>query len=274
LKDNYTDSLKEAANAIHEADHVLISAGAGASVDSGLPDYRGNEGFWTAYPALKAQNITYREISSCDEFINNPRRAWGFYGHCLDLYQKSKPHDGYTILKNILDSKKGKGFVYTSNVDGFFERAGFNPNQIIEIHGSIHHLQCSVKCTNEVWHVNSLNVQVDPKSFLATSGLPTCPHCGKIARPNILFFNEGYWSGQRVYHQENNFQNWKRSLWGAKVVAIEVGAGGDIPFVRTESAKYDYHIRINPSEEEQTGKAIHIQDTGLSGLHALAEQLR
>jgi NAD-dependent SIR2 family protein deacetylase len=73
------DKLDEAANLIGQADSLIISAGAGIGVDSGLPDFRGNEGFWHAYPALKQANIDFYKIANPSAFENMPRRAWGFY---------------------------------------------------------------------------------------------------------------------------------------------------------------------------------------------------
>jgi NAD-dependent SIR2 family protein deacetylase len=56
--------IQRAAQLIHEADGVIIAAGAGMGVDSGLPDFRGNEGFWKAYPALAAARIDFQQAAS------------------------------------------------------------------------------------------------------------------------------------------------------------------------------------------------------------------
>ena len=137
--------FKFAAEQIAKADAIVIAAGAGIGVDSGLPDFRGNDGFWNAYPALAKAQINFTDIANPRVFHQQPELAWGFYGHRLDLYRKTVPHAGFGILKKWTDAKKGS-WVFTSNVDGQFQKAGFAKDQIHECHGSIHYLQCVDEC--------------------------------------------------------------------------------------------------------------------------------
>ena len=92
-------NYQQCAALIDYADGLLITAGAGMGVDSGLPDFRGSEGFWKAYPALANAGIHFQEIASPESFRSHPRQAWGFYGHRLNLYRHTLPHDGFRILK-------------------------------------------------------------------------------------------------------------------------------------------------------------------------------
>ena len=72
-----------------------------------------------------------------------PELFWGFYGHRMNLYRNTKPHYGYEALLDIVTkSDKIKDyFVITSNVDGMFEKSGFDTEKIWEIHGNIHYFQ-------------------------------------------------------------------------------------------------------------------------------------
>ena len=79
-------SLETAAELISQADALIITAGAGMGVDSGLPDFRSKDGFWKAYPALGWDDTDFVAIACPDAFRTQPRRAWGFYGHRLNLY--------------------------------------------------------------------------------------------------------------------------------------------------------------------------------------------
>ena len=90
--------LKLAAHPIKTADIMLFVTGAGMGVDSGLPYFRGNQGFWRAYPALKRSSLDFISIASPRAFRQQPEIAWGFYGHRLNLYRKTIPHVGYDIL--------------------------------------------------------------------------------------------------------------------------------------------------------------------------------
>jgi len=111
-------TILAAARAIKAAPAIAITAGAGIGVDSGLPDFRGDEGFWRAYPPLKRLGLSFVDMASPRWFFENPRLAWGFYGHRLALYRSTKPHRGFEILKSIATSKQHDGgyIVFTSNV--------------------------------------------------------------------------------------------------------------------------------------------------------------
>ena len=243
-------NFKRAAEAINNADALIISAGAGMGVDSGLPDFRGAEGFWQAYPALAKAKIHFQDIASPSAFRSNPLRAWGFYGHRLNLYRQTIPHEGFSILRRIGESMPKGMFVFTSNVDGQFQKAGFSSKQVYECHGSIHHLQCQHGCMADIWPTNDLQPQVDEESCLLTSDLPRCPHCGEIARPNILMFGDGGWLGYRSELQEANLKTWLDSVQNP--VIIEIGAGQSIPTVRQPVSR-------NGHQPALIGKAFNLQ---------------
>ena len=116
-----TTLFSRAAEAIQSAKHIYITAGAGMGVDSGLPDFRGDEGFWRAYPALRG--YPFQQMANPQWFIKDPTRAWGFYGHRLNLYRSTTPHDGYNVLRKWANQKDY--FVFTSNVDGAFQKGRF-----------------------------------------------------------------------------------------------------------------------------------------------------
>src|SRR5580698_4818950 len=103
--DTGTDMIEEqyqaAARAVRSADALLIGAGAGMGVDSGLPDFRGPEGFWKAYPPFQGRRFS--ELSTPHWFQTDPPLAWGFFGHRLNLYRAAIPHDGFHILRSWME---------------------------------------------------------------------------------------------------------------------------------------------------------------------------
>src|SRR5262250_1763780 len=109
-------ALERAARLIAEAEGLVIAAGAGMGVDSGLPDFRGSQGFWNAYPALGTREIGFTAIASPPTFRTEPRLAWGFYGHRLQLYRETVPHAGFALLKDWAARRPQGAFVFTSNV--------------------------------------------------------------------------------------------------------------------------------------------------------------
>ena len=80
---------------IKNSKNILITAGAGMGVDSGLPDFRGNKGLWKAYPPLEKLNFSFSDAANPYFFEKHPNLAWGFYGHRLNLYKNTLPHKGY-----------------------------------------------------------------------------------------------------------------------------------------------------------------------------------
>jgi len=160
-------------------------------VDSGLPDYRGPGGFWRAYPPYRALGLRFEELADPVHFADDPALAWGFYGHRLALYRSTVPHAGFSVLRRWARERPTR--VLTSNVDGQFQAAGFDPDVVAEVHGSIHRLQCLAGGGAPVWSADGTDVAVDPATMRARPPLPTCPRCGALARPNILMFGDGDW---------------------------------------------------------------------------------
>jgi len=231
------DFVREAARKIQEADALVIAAGAGMGVDSGLPDFRGNEGFWKAYPVVARLGLSFPQMANPEWFKKDPALAWAFYGHRLNLYRKVTPHAGFSTLLKWAAKKPGGFFVFTSNVDGHFQKTGFSPEQIFECHGSIHHIQCSDGCTHSIWDAE--NVRVDEAVFRAEKPLPSCRHCGGMARPNVMMFDDYSWISDRSDEQQRRFGRWLQALRNksSTLVILEFGAGTAIPSVRHNSER-------------------------------------
>ncbi len=261
--------IAAAVDVLSRADSLLVTAGAGMGVDSGLPDFRGTEGFWRAYPALRHEGYEFHEIASPRAFRERPRLAWGFYGHRLALYRAIVPHAGFEILRRWIDAMPNGGFVLTSNVDGQFQKAGFDPARIVEIHGSIHAMQCLETCSGHTWDAVPFAPDVDARTCGLVGELPACPHCGGLARPNILMFNDVEWIGARYDAQDQALRDW---LAGAgRVAVVEVGAGTAIPTVRLIGERVATEmIRINAREAHaRRARVIGLQGGAQATLDAL-----
>jgi NAD-dependent SIR2 family protein deacetylase len=240
-------SYAAAARLIDDADSLVICAGAGIGVDSGLPDFRGPSGFWQVYPALGRAKIRFEEIASPAAFKKHPTLAWGFYGHRLRLYRDVVPHEGFRLLRTLAESMPHGGFVFTSNVDGQFQKAGFPESRVVECHGSIHHLQCLDRCSDAIWTAANFEPEVDQESCQLISEMPRCPDCGALARPAILMFSDWEWAEGRTRLQSAKLTEWRRSA--ARPVVIEIGAGSAIATVRHFSHSQTAPlVRINPTE--------------------------
>ena len=267
MKTTQTD-LQYAAQLIVDADALVIAAGAGIGVDSGLPDFRGSAGFWQAYPALAKANLDFAQVASPQTFADDPSLAWGFYGHRLALYRQTVPHAGFNILRHWAERMPLGARVFTSNVDGQFQKAGFPEEDIHECHGSIHHLQCTSECKSGVWRAEDFVPTVDVEACRLLNDPPRCPECGALARPNILMFNDWHWKPQRSASQARAEAKWLDTVGEsrARIVVIEIGAGTAIPSVRHFSHRIIHEfggrlVRINPQEHSVPTS----MDVGLPG---------
>lgn len=166
-------------------------------------------------------------------FYTDPKLAWGFYGLRLNAYRAVEPHQGFHILKqwsDTLPSLIHGSFVFTSNVDGEFQKVGFEDDQVFECHGSIHWLQCLDNCTRDIWSADSFVPVVDEYHCQLINDFPFCPHCGGMARPNILMFGDWHWQSQMQDEKEQKLMAWLKQV--NNLAIIELGAGTAVPSVR------------------------------------------
>ncbi|MET0401060.1 MAG: Sir2 family NAD-dependent protein deacetylase [Cystobacter sp.] len=270
-------SVRQAADVLRSARALLIGAGAGMGVDSGLPDFRGTEGFWRAYPAYARLGLDFASMAHPRWFERDPAFAWGFYGHRLHLYRDTRPHAGFALLRSWAERMPHGAFVFTSNVDGQFQKAGFAEERVLEVHGSIHHTQCLGGCAG-VEPATSVRVEVEPESFRARGALPSCPRCAGLLRPNILMFGDGGWDDTRTRAQEARLARWLEGVEPGALAVVECGAGTAIPSVRRfcehAAARGGTLLRVNVREPQVPAGGIGLPLRALEALTALDEALR
>jgi len=265
--------MDKAKKVIDEADVILITAGAGMGVDSGLPDFRGNEGMWKEYPALKKQKIDFESIANPKQFQWRPELIWAFYGHRFDLYKKTTPNVGFDALRELVKNKKDY-FIVTSNVDGQFQKAGFDTDKIYEVHGRINKFQCT-SCNATPWKApDKLPFKIDGRNFKVKGDLPMCPKCGALARPNIMMFSDFHFQGDETSEQNQRFNKFMHSYDKGphKIAIIEIGAGTAISTIRDigdnihENLDNAQLIRINPREAFGPKDVISVRQGGVAAL--------
>ncbi|MBD1401376.1 SIR2 family NAD-dependent protein deacylase [Pelovirga terrestris] len=268
--------FSEAAQCIRNAAALVITTGAGMGVDSGLPDFRGNQGFWNAYPRYERLGLSFVQAANPEHFEQDPHFGWGFYGHRTNLYRNTVPHAGFHLLKTWGEQFNLLTFIATSNVDGQFQKAGFAEDQILEVHGSIHHLQCTTPCSRHIW-LNQEAFDIDETTMRSLT-TPKCPECGRVARPNILMFGDYAWLHQRSASQEERFDHFLQQHRDKPLVVIEIGAGTAIPTIRNLSERLGRRpdtrvLRINPREPQIRGDHFSFAGGAVETLSALNQAL-
>ena len=216
----------------------------------------------------------------------NPELAWGFKANFFNIINNLEPHEGYYhLLKNI--TNKYDYFICTSNIDGYFLKAGYDPDKIYEVHGSINNLQCmNKKCNlnNGITPLNTENVpKFDPYTFIATN-LPYCKFCNNMSRPNVSMFGDFEFYNKPYEHQRKRLDNWLNNLkkYHKSLVILEIGCGLNPHSLRMLNGKmmsgewkmpvFDNNIgviRINPNDERDEEKTIHLSIGANEGIKRL-----
>jgi NAD-dependent SIR2 family protein deacetylase len=269
--------IEAAAELVAGADALVVAAGAGIGIDSGLPDFRGPEGFWRAYPPYERLGLSFTQMASPATFHRDPGLAWGFYGHRRALYRRTVPHEGFEVLRRWLEDAPVGGFVFTSNVDGQFQRAGIDDDALVECHGTLAYDQCLGGCGQPPWAAGP-DVTVDEASMRAVGELPSCPACGGLARPNILMFGDGGWDPSLHDAQQARLRAFLHAVAGESLVVVELGAGTAVPTVRWFSEALVDRVgarlvRINPGEPKVPPGQVALPAPAREALLAMAAHL-
>lgn len=241
---------EELKNLFAKAKILIISTGAGMGKDSGLPTFRNDDGLWGQIESEEGQSIF--EISNPKLLAENPLKAWQMYAKRMQMFAEHEPHEGFYIIKKWIESHFEDYFVLTSNIDNYFQRAGYDENKIRELHGSMSYLQCSEPDCREVWEND-----VDYKSILDNPSLENLPkskcNSQKLARPNIYMFRDYSFVFARSNEQKKRYQDFLEKYKNLPKIVLEIGSGPHVQSIRMKTRELiKSHqatlIRINPKD--------------------------
>lgn len=163
---NLAKKIQRARAVLRETHRPLILTGAGISVASGLPTFRGPGGLWNRRNLLKY---------ACAEILDeDPVGAWQAYEAMRLLVDAQKPNPAHHALHVWLQNRP-QGKLFTQNVDGYHAAAG---DQALEMHGNIHRLRCRACNYAKQSVAGQLNLH------------PACPECGAWLRHDVVLFGE------------------------------------------------------------------------------------
>jgi NAD-dependent deacetylase len=164
--------------------------GAGISAESGIPTFRGPEGYWT----VGSKVYHPQEMATFAMFRRRPDEVWQWYLHRATVCRRADPNPGHEAVVDM-DCLLGERFtLITQNVDGLHLRAGSPAERTFQIHGNVFQVRCSAACSAELLALPDTLVgrpQDAPLSD-ADRALLTCPRCGDRLRPHVLWFDEVY----------------------------------------------------------------------------------
>jgi len=185
--DGLTRILAEAAEA---GGRVVALTGAGISAESGIPTFRGKDGFWT----VGSRNYRPEELATWRHFSSSPETVWPWYLYRLAACRDAQPNAGHLALVRLQEELAGRFRLVTQNVDGLHTRAGSDVGRTWHIHGNLEQMRCSQTCSRRTWPTPEGLRRFERGDTLQDADREQlrCASCGAWARPHVLWFDEYY----------------------------------------------------------------------------------
>jgi NAD-dependent deacetylase len=153
------------AQKLKDSRKIVFVTGAGISQESGIPTFRGKDGYWRRYDPMK--------LASIDAFYDDPKLVWEWYEDRRKNILSVKPNEGHFAISQMEEFKDV--VVLTQNIDGLHQRSG--STNILELHGSIIRIKCTV-CD----FIDNITENFE--------SLPPKCKCGSMLRPDVVWFGE------------------------------------------------------------------------------------
>jgi len=207
---------------------VLVVTGAGISADSGIPTFRGRDGYW--------RNHDPKALATVGGFKRDPELVWEWYRERRALVRASEPNAAHIAVVQLAHSVP-QFLLLTQNVDDLHKRARWNgraldPSSIVQIHGDLFVTRC-INCDFS-----------RPESDEDGAGVPYCPKCGGLLRPGVVWFDEELNPGD-----ERRVDNFLAE--GPCDVVLAVGT----------TAQFDYIVNWAVAAKGDTGQLVEVNPT-------------
>jgi NAD-dependent deacetylase len=169
---------------------ITVLTGAGISAESGIPTFRGPEGYWT----VGSRNYHPQEMATNRMFRQAPDEVWRWYLYRMNLCAEAAPNAGHRALAEMERLLENRFVLVTQNVDGLHLRAGNSPERTYMIHGDIFRTRCADGCNKELPPLPDAFRGRDANAPLSDGERKAlaCPNCGGWTRPHVLWFDEMY----------------------------------------------------------------------------------
>ena len=209
---------------IKKFEKIVFVTGAGISQESGIPTFRGKDGLWRNYDAMK--------LATIDAFYDNPKLVWEWYNERrMNIFQ-AHPNPGHIAIAEL--EKYAEVVVLTQNIDGLHQKSG--SSKVLELHGSIVKIKCTVCDYKE-------------EILAEITNFPPLCKCGNILRPDVVWFGESL--PQNVWQNAMNFAS-KCDLMIIAGTSLVVSPANTLPiYAKQNNATL---IEVNPEKTEMSGE--------------------
>lgn len=227
MKREDSKKIDDVVDILRQAKSIFFVTGAGVSADSGLPTYRGIGGLYEEKATDEGIPI---EMALAGEMLRSrPEVTWKYLAQIEGRLRHAAPNRSHEIIAEM-EKFFDRVWVLTQNIDGFHRAAG--SKNVIDIHGDIHRLLCV--------HCGWRSVIGD---FSEIAIPPFCTACGRIARPDVVFFGE-------MLAEEKLDALFKELRRGFDIY-FSVGTTSVFPYIQQPIV--DAHARRRPTVEINPG---------------------
>jgi NAD-dependent deacetylase len=228
---------------------IVALTGAGISAESGIPTFRGKDGYWTVGSTVYHP----QELATYGAFRRIPIDVWQWYLYRRGVCRRAQPNPAHHALVRLEQGLGERFRLITQNVDGLHLRAGQSVGRTYQIHGNIDYMRCAGACSgeqaNQLVPVPDALDGIDAGQALteAQVALLDCPRCHGLMRPHVLWFDESY--DEPLFRYQSSLDVATRA---ALVLVVGTSASTTLPWrvveiaARAGAAIVDVNIEHNP----------------------------
>ncbi len=177
MKPEVAQEVQPLARWMRDSKNMVVFTGAGISTESGIPDFRSPGGIWERFDP---EEMTYQKFLSSSK---SRRMYWELYYECWQTFQKVEPNRAHAALATLEKRYQKIRAVITQNIDGLHQKAGSDPEKVLELHGNMWGVTCLQCGYSYPWQeiFSLLERKVTP---------PGCAECGGLIKPATISFGQ------------------------------------------------------------------------------------
>jgi NAD-dependent deacetylase len=248
--------IARVAQAIKQAERILLITGAGLSADSGLPTYRGLGGLYNGHTA---EGLPIEAALSGSMLQRDPALCWKYLAELGRACLGAQANAGHYAIAE-LQRRKPQCWLLTQNIDGYHRAAGSPMERVIEIHGELAPLYCQ-SCGA---------VDAELAEHLSRPLPPKCRQCAGVLRPPVVLFEEML--------PEQAIETLYAEVRKGFEVVISVGTSASFPYIVEPLLRArqngGFTVEINPQRTDLSGRVhVHLQGRALDVLPVLLSHI-
>jgi len=236
------NEIKAASERIKSAQHLTVFTGAGISVESGIPPFRGESGLWNKYDP---------SILDLNRYLYSPEEVWPVIKQLFyDFFSNATPNDAHRIIAKWESAKIVKAII-TQNIDNLHQSAG--SKEVIEFHGNSNYFTCTEN-SSHLFATGEINFN---------NSFPKCPKCGHLVKPSFIFFGEQIPSEAFT---ASSFQATKTDVMIVIGSTGEVVPAANVPWEAKRNGAYIIEINPDISTFTHSITDLHIKEKASKAL--------